>query len=64
VQRFLLGRPLGVDYRLERLVVDADARRRQPGLLWIFSRDECDRFAEVADTIEGEHRLILKLART
>ena len=61
VNRGLLGRPLDVDHRIERLVDDADPLRRAPRLLGILGGDDGDRLTEVAHSVEGEHRLIGEL---
>ena len=61
VQVGQLGRPLHVGDRLEQLVLDADALGGPPSLLGVLGCDESDRLAEVEDSIDGEHRLILKL---
>ena len=61
VNRRLLGRPLDVDHGIEGLVLDADPLRRATRLLRIFGSDDGDRLAEVAHTVEGEHRLIGEL---
>ena len=62
MERLLLGRALGVDDRLERLVLDARsaaaARRACSGLL---GGDDRDRLAEVADAVDREHGLVGEL---
>ena len=61
MQRLLLGRALGVDDELERLVLDPDALRRAPRLLRVLGGDQRDRLAEVADAVDREHRLVGEL---
>ncbi len=61
MQRLLLGCALRVDDELERLVVDPDPFRRAPRLLGMLGGDERDRLAEIADAVEGEHRLVAEL---
>ena len=61
VDRLLLGRALGVDDRLERLVLDLDRGGRPPRLLRVLGGDERDRLAEVAHPVEREHRLVGEL---
>ena len=56
-----LGRALRVDDRLERLVVDADPLGGAARLLGMLGGDDRDRLAEVADALEGEHRLVAEL---
>ena len=61
VERLLLGRPLGVDDGLERLVLDDDRLGRAPRLLGMLGGDERDRLAVVADAVDREHRLVAEL---
>ena len=61
MQRLRLGRTLRVGDRGERLVVDDDPFRGAPCLLRMLSGDECDRLAEVADTVDREDGLIEEL---
>ena len=61
VERLLLGRPLGIDDELERLVLDDDRLGRPPRLLGVLRRDERDGLAEVAHTVDREHRLVGEL---
>ena len=61
VNRRLLGRPLDVDHGIEGLVLDADPLRGATRLLRILGSNDGDRLAEVAHTVEGEHRLIGEL---
>ena len=42
-------------------MLDADPLRGATRLLWIFGSNDRDRLAEVAHTVEGEHRLIGEL---
>ena len=56
-----LGRPLHVGNGLERLVVDLDLLGRPARLLRVLGRDEGDRLAEVAHTVDREHRLVVEL---
>ena len=58
--RHLRGARHVVD-RLERLVVDADARSRAPRLLGMLSRDERDRLPVVEDAVDREHGLVGEL---
>ena len=57
----MLGRPLGIDHGLERLVLDADRGGRASRLLRLLGRDDRHRLAEVADAVAGEHRLVGEL---
>ena len=61
VERLLLGRPLGVDDGLERLVLDDDRLGRAARLLRVLRRDERDGLAVVADAVDREHRLVGEL---
>ena len=61
VERLLLGRPLGIDDELERLVLDPDLLGGPAGLLRVLGGDERDRLAEVADAVDREHRLVGEL---
>ncbi len=61
VQGLLFGCPLGVDDRLERLVLDVDPLRRAAGLLRVLGSDERHRLAEVAHAVARQHRLVGKL---
>ena len=61
VERLLLGRALGVDDELERLVLDADLLGRAARLLRVLGGDERDRLAEVADAVDREHGLVGEL---
>ena len=61
VERLLLGRALGVDDELERLVLDLDRLGRAARLLGVLRGDERDRLAEVADAVDREHRLVREL---
>jgi hypothetical protein len=61
VDRRLLQRPLHVDDRLERLVLDHDPLRRTPRLLGVLGRHERDRLADVAHAVECQHRLVGEL---
>ena len=61
MERLLLGRALGVDDELERLVLDDDRLGRAARLLGMLGRDERDRLAEVADAVDREHRLVGEL---
>ena len=53
--------PLGVDDRLERLVVDDDPLRGAARLLRMLGGDDRDGLAEVADAVDREHRLVGEL---
>ena len=57
----MLGRALGIDDGLERLVLDVDRLRRAPRLLGMLGCDERDRLAVVADAVDREHRLVGEL---
>ncbi len=61
MQRLELGRPLGVDDRLERLVLDADRGGSAARLLGLLRGHDRDRLPEVADAVGGKHRLVLEL---
>ena len=61
VQRRLFGRALGIDDRLEQLVLDSNLLRRPTRLLGMLGRDERDRLAEVAHAVDREHRLVAEL---
>ncbi len=61
VQRLHLGRALGVDHRLERLVLDANGCRRAARLLRLLGRDDRDGLAEVANPVARENGLIREL---
>jgi len=61
MERVLLGRPLWIDHRLERVVLDPDAGCRSPRLLRMLGGNECDGLAEVAHALVGEHGLIGEL---
>ncbi len=61
VERLLLGRALGVDDGLERLVLDDDRLGRAARLLGMLGGDERDRLAVVADAVDREHRLVGEL---
>ena len=61
MERVLLGRPLGIDHRLELLVLDPDAGCRSARLLRMLGSNECDGLAEVAHALVGEHGLIGEL---
>ena len=61
MERLLLGRALGIDDELERLVLDDDRLGRAACLLGMLGGDERDRLAEVADAVDREHRLIREL---
>jgi hypothetical protein len=61
MQWLLLGRPLHLDHRLERLVLDSDRSGGAARLLGLLSGDEGDRLAEVADAVDREHRLVGEL---
>ena len=61
MERLHLGRPLGVDDGLERLVLDPHRSRSAPRLLGLLGGDDRDRLAEVAHAIDREHRLVGEL---
>ena len=61
MERLRLGRALGVDDRLERLVLDAHGRGRAPRLLRLLGGDDRDRLAEVAHAVDREHGLVGEL---
>src|SRR5919204_1897149 len=61
VQRLLVGRALGINDRLEWLVLDPDLLGGTPSLLRVLRCDERDRLAEVADAVGREHRLVGEL---
>ncbi len=61
MERLGLGRSLGIGDRLELLVLDPDGRGSAPGLLGLFRRHNGDGFPEVANTLGGQHGLILEL---
>ena len=61
MERLLLGRALGVDDGLERLVLDDDRLGGASRLLGVLGRDDGDRLAVVADAIDREHRLVGEL---
>jgi hypothetical protein len=61
MERLLLGRAFCIDDGLERLVLDADPLGGAARLLRMLGGDERDRLSEVAHTLGGEHRLVLKL---
>ena len=61
MERLLLGRPLGIDDELERLVLDDDRLGRAARLLGMLGSDERDRLAVVADAVDREHRLVGEL---
>ena len=58
VQRLRLGRALGVDDRVERLVLDLDRLRRTARLLGLLRGHDRDRLPEVAHALGREHRLV------
>ncbi len=51
-------RLLGVDQRLEHLVLDDDRGERPPARLRVVGGDGGDRLADVAHDVVGEHRLV------
>ena len=56
---------LGVEQRLEHLVLDDDRGQRPPARLGVVGGDGGDRLADVAHDVGGEHRLVLaRSART
>ena len=61
VDRRLLGRALGVDDRLQRLVHDHDLLGGAARLLRVLGRDDGDGLAEVAHAVDREHRLVGEL---
>ena len=61
MERLLLERPLHVDDRLERLVLDAHGGGRAARLLGLLGGDDRDGLAEVADALGSEHRLVGEL---
>ena len=61
MERLLLGRALGIDDGLERLVLDDDRLGRAARLLGMLGGDERDRLAVVADAVDREHRLVGEL---
>ena len=61
VDRRLLGRALGVDDRLQRLVRDHDLLGGAARLLRVLGRDDGDGLAEVANAVDREHRLVGEL---
>ncbi len=61
VERLLLGRMLGVDDRLERLVGDDDRLGRPTRLLGMLGGHDGHRLAVVADAIDREHGLVGEL---
>jgi hypothetical protein len=61
VQRLHVERPLGIVDDRQRLVLDADRLGGPARLLGMVGRDERDRLADVADTIDREHRLVGEL---
>jgi hypothetical protein len=61
MERLLLERPLHVDDRLERLVLDLDRRQRPPRLLGMVGGDDGDRLAHVAHPVAREDGLIREL---
>ena len=61
MERLLLGRALGIDDELERLVLDDDRLGRAARLLGMLGSDERDRLAVVADAVDREHRLVGEL---
>ena len=54
-----VDRPLGVDQRLEHLVLDHDRLERPPARLGMVGGHRGDRLADVADDVGGEDRLVL-----
>ncbi len=61
MERLHLRRPLGVDHRLERLVLDADGSGCAARLLGLLGSDDCHRLAVVADAVAREDRLVGEL---
>ena len=61
MERLLLGRALGIDDELERLVLDDDRLGGAARLLGMLGGDERHRLAEVADAVDREHRLVGEL---
>ena len=61
MQRLQLGRPLGVDDRIQRLVLDAHGGGGATRLLGLLRGDDRDRLAEVADAVDREHRLVAEV---
>ena len=61
MERLHLRRPLRIDDRLERLVLDVDGSSRAAGLLGLIGRDDGDWLAEVAHAVDGQHRLVREL---
>ena len=55
------GARLGIDDRLELLVLDPHLLGGAARLLGVLGGDDRDRLAEVADAVEGEHRLVGEL---
>ena len=61
MERLLLGRTLGIDDELERLVLDDDRLGGAARLLRMLGGDEGHRLAVVANAVDGEHRLVGEL---
>jgi hypothetical protein len=61
MQRVFVHRPLGIDDRLERLVLDANPLGGAARLLGMLRGHERNGLAEVAHAFVGEHRLVLEL---
>ncbi len=61
MQRLRLGRALGIDDRLERLVLDSNGLGRTARLLRLLRRHDRDRLAEVAHAPVGQHRLVREI---
>ena len=58
VERLHLRRALRIGDGLERLVLDANRRRRAACLLGLVGGDDCDGLAVVTDPVDREHRLV------
>ena len=61
VDRLHFRGALGVDDRLERLVLDPHLLGRAPRLLRVLGRDDRNGLAVIADAVEGEHGLVGEL---
>ena len=61
MERLLRERALGVDHRLERLVLDGDRLERACRLVGVLGRDDRDGLADVPHAVLGEHGLVGEL---
>ena len=61
MERLLLRRALGIDDRLERLVLDLDPLGSAARLLGMLGSDKRHGLAEVADAVDREHGLVGEL---